>query len=99
MIDGTYEVYAKTPLGKKSGKLVLSTDQNVCNAELSVAGKTKHLVGTINGDMVTFEGKVKLPFPAGEVNYSLEGTVEGDELKGVCRYKKKSFEVWGTRCA
>ncbi len=99
MIDGTYTVQAKTPLGKKDGTLILSTDQNNCNAELSIAGKTTHLVGTIDGELVTFEGTVKLPFPIGKVNYTLEGTVEGDELKGVCRYKKASFEVSGTRCA
>lgn len=99
MIDGTYNVQAKTPLGKKAGTLILTTDQSNCNAELSIAGKTTHLVGTIDGELVTFTGKVKLPFPIGEVSYTLEGSVEGDDLKGVCRYKKASFEVSGTRCA
>jgi hypothetical protein len=97
MIDGTYNVEAKTPLGKKAGTIVLATEDNVCNAELSVAGKTAHLKGTVDGENVTFEGSTKMPFPFGKVNYTLVGTVEGDNLHGTCKTKKFSFEINGTR--
>lgn len=97
MIDGTYNVKARTPLGKKAGTLVLATDQNLCNAKLSIGKKTKELVGTIEGEDVSFVGKVKLPFPFGKVNYMLVGSVDGDELSGVCHTKKFSFDVSGTR--
>lgn len=99
MIDGTYEVDAKTPLGKKHGNLVLETEGDVCNATLSIGKKTAKLQGAIEGDEVSFEGSVKLPFPIGKVNYVLSGTVEGDTLTGVCRTKKFSFDVNGTRVA
>ena len=97
MIDGTYDVTAKTPLGKKAGTLVLVTNGDVCEADLTVAGKTKHLEGTMSGQEVTFEGTVKLPFPIGKVNYTLVGTVEGDELVGTCKTKKFSFDIQGMR--
>lgn len=97
MIDGTYTVEAKTPLGKRGGQLVMTTEGDVCTADLSIAGKTKRLLGTLDGENVTFEGKIHLPFPIGNVNWTLTGTVEGDELKGVCRTKKFSFDVHGTR--
>ena len=97
MIDGTYDVKAKTPLGKRGGNLVLKTEGDRCDAALTIAGKTKHLSGTLNGDVVTFTGNVHLPFPIGKVDYVLDGTVVGDELKGVCRTKKFKFDVMGTR--
>lgn len=98
MIDGNYNVEARTPLGAKKGTLVLTTEGEVCKAELTIAGKTAHLQGTLgDAGLVTFEGSIKLPFPIGKVAYTLDGTVEGDTLKGVCRTKKFSFDVNGTR--
>lgn len=97
MIDGTYTVEAKTPLGKRRGGLVLTTEGDTCIADLTIAGKTKRLEGTIEGEEVTFEGSVHMPFPFGNVNFVLSGTVEGDELTGVCRTKKFKFDVHGTR--
>ena len=97
MIDGTYDVEAKTPMGKKSGTLVLATEGDVCTADLTIAGKTKRLLGSLDGEDVTFTGSVHLPFPVGNVDFTLTGTVVGDELSGVCRAKKFSFDVHGTR--
>lgn len=97
MIDGTYNVKAKTPLGSREGTIVLVTDGSTCVADLTIAGKTAHLTGVLEGETVTFDGTVKMPFPIGKVDYTLSGTVEGDELKGVCRTKKFSFDVLGSR--
>ena len=99
MIDGTYEFKAKTPLGKKAGTLVLVTGDNTCDADLTVKGKSKHLQGSLNGEEVTFEGTVKLPFPFKTVDYTLVGTVVGDTLVGVCKTKKFEFDINGTRVA
>lgn len=97
MIDGTYDVEAKTPLGTRRGRVVLATSGTECSADLSVDGKTKRLVGTIEGDTVVFEGSVKMPFPFGRVYYVLAGCVVGDELIGLCRTNKFSFDVTGMR--
>ena len=95
MIDGTYAVEAKTPMGKKDGQLVLATEGSTCIADLTIAGKTKRLQGTLDGENVTFEGSVHLP--VGNVDFTLTGTVVGDELKGVCKAKKFNFDVHGVR--
>lgn len=97
MIDGKYEVIAKTPLGRKKGVLVLASEGNVCKATLTAARQTVHLVGSIDGNKGTFKGEVKLPFPFGKVGYVLTGTIEGDSLQGVCRTKKFSSEISGKR--
>ena len=97
MIDGTYTVEAKTPLGKRGGSLVLTTEGDACTADLTVAGKTKRLEGVIDGDQVTFEGSIHLPFPFGNQKWVLTGTVEGDEIVGVCSTKRFKFDVSGTR--
>lgn len=76
---------------------MLATEGNECHADLSIIGKTKHLVGTIDGQEVTFEGSINMPFPIGKTNFTLTGTVEGDVLTGVCKTKKFSFDVNGTR--
>lgn len=97
MIDGTYDIKAKTPLGKKKGSLVLVTSGDVCDADVSVGKKAKHLRGSIQDSIVSFEGTVKLHKPFGELDYVLTGAVEGDELKGVCTTKKFKFDIIGTR--
>ncbi len=99
MLDGVYSVTAKTPLGKKGGEIVMVTQGDQCVADLTVAGKTKRLMGTIEGDIVTFTGSVHMPFPFGNQDFTLSGTVNGDELTGECRTKKFHFGVSGTRIA
>lgn len=99
MVDGTYAVEGRTPLGKKKGTLVLATDGGTCTADLDMAGRSKRFEGAVDGDHVSFSGSLKLPFPLGLVNYELECDVVGDELTGTCRSKKFSFAVKGTRTA
>ncbi len=97
MLDGTYEVKARTPLGKKRGTVVLTSNGNVCDAELHIGKKSKQLQGVFDGEFVMFEGSVKMPRPFGKVEYQLVGTVEGDVLFGILSTKKFKFEVNGSR--
>ena len=99
MIDGTYEFEAKTPLGKKEGTLVAVGNGDVCEADLTMLGETKHLKGSLDGNTATFTGSVNLPFPIGKVDYTLVGTVEGDELKAKLTSKKFNFDIFGHRVA
>lgn len=99
MLDGMYEVIAKTPLGKKKGEILMVTQGDQCVADLTVAGKTKRLTGTVEGEVVTFTGSVNMPFPFGKQEFTLSGTVNGDNLTGECRTKKFHFGVSGTRIA
>jgi len=99
MIDGIYTVKAKTPLGRKEGMLVAVTSGSTCLAELTVGKRSKRLEGTVQNDVVTFEGSIKLPSPIGQTNFLITGTVEGDELKALCTTKKFKFDIAGTRVA
>ena len=99
MIDGTYDIKAKTPLGKKSGRLVLTTNDTQCEASLEMLNKKTRSMGTVDGDNLVFTGTVNLPFPLGKVNYELTGTVKGDDLEGVFKSKKFTFDVTGIRVA
>lgn len=97
MIDGTYAVSAKTPFGAKNGHITLATDGTACTGDLTIGEKGKRLEGVVNDGTVTFEGSVHLPFPFGNVAFTIEGTVEGDVLVGACRTKKFKFDIEGTR--
>lgn len=97
MIDGIYEVKARTPLGKRRGTVVLIANGGVCDADLFIGKKSKHLQGIFDGEFVMFEGAVKMPRPFGKVKYQLVGTVEGDVLFGILSTKKFKFEVNGNR--
>ena len=99
MVDGIYDVRAKTPLGKKKGQLAITSEGDICHAVLSIAGKTKELQGPLSGNATTFTGTVKLPFPIGKVDFTIDGTIEGDRLVGVCRTKKFHFDIHGERVA
>lgn len=99
MLDGTYEIATKTPLGTYNGTIVLVTEGQTCNADLSIAGKTAKLVGVLNGEEVTFEGTADLPFPLGKTDYTLVGTVVGDDLSGTFNSKRLKFDVTGKRVA
>lgn len=99
MIDGTYTVRAKTPLGKQKGTLAITTEGDRCHALLKLGDKTKALEGPLSGNNATFNGMVKLPFPIGKTDFTIDGTVDGDKLKGVCHTKKFHFDIEGERIA
>lgn len=96
---GTYDVFAKTPLGKKSVQLIVAGDGNACSADVVMGDRRRHLDGVLDGNRATFEGEVKLPFPIGKVAFTIDGTIEGDILTGVCRTKKFTFDITGVRSA
>ena len=97
MVDGTYDVFAKTPLRKKSVQRVVATDGDSCGADVVMGDRRQHLDGTLDENHATFTGEVKLPFPLGKVAFTIDGSIVGDTLKGVCRTKKFSFDITGTR--
>lgn len=98
-VDGTYDVFAKTPLGKKSVQLVVVSDGDSCSADVVMGERRKHLDGELDGNHALFTGEVKLPFPIGKVAFTIEGSIVGDTLTGVCRTKKFTFDITGRRAA
>ena len=82
-LAGTYDCTLKTPLGAKSGSLVVvpSRDGETFTGSLSndMLGTVEIEQGTIDGDMLLCEFDVTQPM---RMNVSCEVIVDGDILNG-----------------
>lgn len=96
MVDGTYSVVLKTPMGAKKGDLVLKTEGNMLTGSMIVMGKENPIVaGTVNGDSFTFTGELKTA--VGKVPFECSGSVTGDEITGTAKTKKGNLAMTGKR--
>lgn len=98
MIDGTYNVEADTPIGKKSGTVALRTQGDTVLGEIDmpIVGKQNVEAEKGEGDTFSAQGVFKALL-VGKVNYSLQGQVENDELHVSIVSSKGDFELKGTR--
>lgn len=97
MLDGTYVVEVNTPLGRKTGKITLTTqDERVfVDVDAPVLGK-KRLEGHAQGDSFIVEGTWKL-LVFGKIEYTVEGKLYGDDLALSVKTSKGSTEAVGIR--
>ena len=96
MENGKYMIKVASPQGVKDAELNLTAANSILNAELSMKGKPLPTnAGTINGEDITFSGKLKTP--VGKMDYTFVGKVEGDKLSGVMKTKKGDFPVNGIK--
>lgn len=96
MIDGTYNVMLKTPMGVKKGELVFSTQGSELIGKLVVMGNDNPFVtGSVNGNQFAFTGEIKTAM--GKVSYECTGSVDGDSLEGVAKTKKGNMSLSGKR--
>lgn len=96
MVDGSYQVKLRTPLGVKKGELVLQSQDHVLTGRMTVMGKENGIgPGTTDGDSFQFEGKIKTA--VGELAYVCSGIVNGDALTGTAKTKKGDMALSGTR--
>lgn len=96
MIDGTYAINIKTPMGLKKGELTLAGKDGVLTGKMVALGKENDInPGTYDGDHFAFSGELKTA--VGKLAYDLSGTVNGDELSGVAKTKKGDLTLKGTR--
>ena len=58
MVDGSYQVKLRTPLGVKKGELFLQSQDGVLTGKMTVMGKENEInPGTADGESFHFEGK------------------------------------------
>lgn len=96
MIDGTYAISIKTPMGLKKGELTLAGNDGILTGKMSALGKENEITpGTYSGDDFAFSGELKTA--VGKLAYNLSGTVNGNELSGVAKTKKGDLILKGTR--
>lgn len=95
MVDGTYEVVARTPMGARKAKVTLSSGEGRCEASVTVGNKRKSATGSLDGDAFSFSGTVSSPL--GKIPYQLEGTADGVTLDATARTKRGTVSIHGNR--
>ena len=97
MIDGTYKIKVDVPFGRKEGKLVLRTEGNTVIAEIDapIIGK-KQMKAHAEGDTFTAQGSDKFKL-VGNVDYTLNGKVSGDDLFINVNSNKGEIDLHGVR--
>lgn len=96
MVNGSYQVKLRTPLGVKKGELVLQSQGDVLTGRMIVMGKENEIgPGTVDGDAFRFEGTLKTA--VGELAYVCSGSVRENELTGTVKTRKSDMPLSGAR--
>lgn len=96
MINGTYSIMLKTPMGVKKGEMILALDGTALHGSIVIKGKENPFSdGTVDGDSFTFSGE--LMSPVGKLVYDCIGSVTGDELAATAKAKKGTIQITGNR--
>lgn len=97
MIDGTYNVTVKTPIGMNRGSLKLATEGDSVKASLSLIGMGNlHSTGKVDGDTFTMQGNMRM-FTFGHLAYNIKGQVEGRKLHAIAETSHGTLSIQGTR--
>ena len=97
MIDGTYKIAVDVPFGRKEGTVVLRTEGDTVIADIDapVIGQQR-VEGHAEGDTFSAQGTGKLRI-VGRIEYSLTGSVTGDDLHIDIDSSKGQFALDGVR--
>ena len=96
MVNGTYEIMIKTPMGVKKGEMILKEDGEKLSGSFVIKGKENSFAdGTVSGDHFTFDGE--LMSSVGKMVYTCEGDVTGDEVSAKAVAKKGTLTITGKR--
>lgn len=96
MIDGTYDVRLKTPMGIKQGRLDLRDEGGALVGAMHIMGSTTRIgSGSTEGDNFGFAGELKTA--VGRLAYECQGTVNGNSIEGVVSTRKGTFPLSGAR--
>lgn len=96
MVDGTYNVMLKTPMGVKKGQLILASDGEALTGKLIALGEENCFTnGSTSGDSFTFSGELKTAM--GKVAYECAGSVDDNAISGSVKTKKGTLALTGKR--
>jgi hypothetical protein len=100
MIDGTYNVSVKSPIGVNRGSLKLEAteDGERLKASLSLIGMGNlHTTGYYLGDdEFILRGNMRM-FTFGHLAYNIKGQVEGRKLFAIAETSHGTLSIQGTR--
>jgi len=96
MVNGTYEIMMKTPMGVKKGQMIMNEDGEMLSGAFVIKGKENPFTGgKVSGDHFSFDGE--LMSSVGKLAYSCEGDVKGDEVSAKAVAKKGTLTISGKR--
>ncbi len=96
MVNGTYQVIMKTPMGAKKGELSLQESDDRLDGQMIIMGKENPIEsGAVDGGHVTFSGALKTA--VGRMTYEADLQISGDELSGTAKTNKGNFRLTGSR--
>lgn len=96
MVDGTYSILLKTPMGAKKGEMTLVINGSELYGNIIVKGKENPFSdGRVDGDSFSFNGE--LMSSVGKLVYECDGSVSGNELSAIAKAKKGTLKITGTR--
>lgn len=97
MVDGTYAVVVRTPVGAKKATVMLSSEDEgtVCSAIVEARGKRVVSQGTLEGDSFQFSGEADTPL--GHRTFEVAGTADGQTLEASITSHGKLLKAKGKR--
>ncbi len=97
MIDGTYDVTVKAPMGEQKTQLVVKADGANFTGTNSGANGTHNIAGKIEGNTLIWQQKITTPMP---LTLDMTATIDGDAVSGSAKAGMfGSFPLTGTRAA
>lgn len=96
MLDGTYRVVLKTPMGAKEGELRFQSEAGTLIGSFYVMDRENPFFsGSADGENFTFSGDMETA--VGKLTYYCVGRVDGDALFGTAKTRKGDFPLTGIK--
>ncbi len=96
MIDGTYAISAKTPMGHIEAEVTYKTKGSVLTGNASAFDTTVDIEnGKCNGD--AYEHTMRIKTESGAVNLKVKGKVTGDDISGTLKMSLVTARFSGKR--
>lgn len=96
MIDGTYDIMIRTPMGSERGRLTLVTKGATLSGSLFAMGKNHPFSGgTVQGENCTFS--TNLSTPLGRFQLFVHGSVKDGTLRAAAATPMGSITAMGRR--
>jgi hypothetical protein len=78
-VDGTWDITVNTPMGAQASTIVLTSDGDTLNGEVTAPQPGTIYEGTVDGDSAKWKIDITVPMA---LTVQFEITVDGDSLSG-----------------
>lgn len=96
VVDGTYKIITKSPIGKQEGGFTYKTEGDVLTGTATAGGETVPIDGgKVNGNI--FEHTMRMKTPMGRSKVKVNGIVDGDKISGTFKLLIGTMPFEGTR--